>query len=107
MEVISQAYAKSPETAKILATLSIKNTHGDYSIHEGVIRLRGKILVPPDVEMQMAIIRTLHTTAVGGHSGAFVTYQKVKQLFTWSKMKTMITKFVAECQVCQQAKLKG
>lgn len=51
LEVISQAYAKSPETAKILATLSIKNTHGDYSIHEGVIRLRGKILVPPDVEM--------------------------------------------------------
>ena len=54
--------------------------------------------------MQLAIISTLHNTAVGGHSGGFVTYQKAKQLFTWKSMKKMVTEFVAQCQICQQAK---
>ena len=104
LETISQAYANFPDTAKMLASLAVENPQGDYSLPDGIIRFRGKILVPPDTNMQLAIISTLHNTAVGGHSVGFVTYQKVKQLFTWKSMKKMVTEFVAQCQICQQAK---
>jgi len=78
LETISQAYANFPDTAKMLASLAVENPQGDYSLQDGIIRFRGKILVRPDTNMQLAIISTLHNTAVGGHSGGFVTYQKVK-----------------------------
>lgn len=104
LEEISSAYAKFPETTKLLATLTIKSPHGDYVLQEGLIKTKGKILVPPDMKLQNLIISALHDSPVGGHSGAFVTYQKVKQLFVWTRMKMMIKEFVAACQVCQQAK---
>lgn len=104
LEKISSAYAKFPENAKLLATLTIKSPHGDYVLQEGLIKTKGKILVPPDMKLQNLIISALHDSPVGGHSGAFVTYQKVKQLFVWTRMKMMIKEFVAACQVCQQAK---
>jgi len=104
LEEITSAYAKFPETAKLLATLTIKSPHWDYILQEGLIKTKGKILVPPDMKLQNLIISALHDSPVGGHSGAFVTYQKVKQLFVWTRMKMMIKEFVAACQVCQQAK---
>lgn len=104
LEAISQAYVKFPETAKLLASLAVTNPNGEYVLQDGIIKHKGKILVPPDTTMQLAIIATLHSTAVGGHSGGFVTYQRVKQLFTWTKMRTMVKNFVAKCQICQQAK---
>jgi len=101
---ICQAYTQYPETAKLLADLSITSPKGDFILQEGLIKANGKILVPPDLHLQQQIVSALHSSPVGGHSGAFVTYQRVKQLFVWSRMKTMIKEFVASCQVCQQAK---
>ena len=104
LDTISHAYAKFPETAKLLAALTIHKSCGDFVLQEGLIKVKGKILVPPDFQLQQLIITALHASPVGGHSGAFVTYQKVKQVFVWTRMKAMIKEFVANCQVCQQAK---
>lgn len=104
LEEVMQAYSKYPETSKLLSSLSVQQAMGDYVLHEGLIRFRGKILVPPDVNLQHKIVSALHSSAVGGHSGPFVTYHKVKQLFFWHGMKKMIHELVTACQVCQQAK---
>lgn len=82
LEEIGQSYHKFEETAK----------------------LRGRILVPPDPEMQKKIVNALHASPIGGHSGYHVTYQKVKSLFVWTRMKQMIQDIVAQCQICQMAK---
>ena len=104
LETISHAYAKFPEIAKLLAALTIHKSCGDFVLQEGLIKVKGKILVPLDFQLQHLIVTALHASLVGGHSGAFVTYQKVKQVFVWTRMKAMIKEFVANCQVCQQAK---
>jgi hypothetical protein len=46
----------------------------------------------------------MHTSALGGHSGVLGTYQKIKKLFYWPKMKADITRYIQVCSVCQQAK---
>lgn len=46
----------------------------------------------------------LHASAIGGHSGYEVTYNRVKKMFAWPKMKQSIKDFVAQCPICQQAK---
>jgi hypothetical protein len=47
----------------------------------------------------MKICQVLHSIAIGCHSGFQVTYQKIKGLFAWTKMKKMIKDFVAQCVI--------
>lgn len=104
LEILTQTYTKFPVTKQLLTALAVQNPMGDYTLSEGVIKYKGRVLVPPDTDMQHQLIQALHSSAIGGHSGYQVTYQKVKQLFYWAKMKQMIQQVVAQCQVCQQAK---
>lgn len=49
-------------------------------------------------------MQSLHSSAVGGHSGFQATYYRIKALFAWPKMKQMIKAYVQTCATCQQAK---
>lgn len=53
---------------------------------------------------QSHILRSLHHSGIGGHSGIHATYQRVKSLFAWPKLKQFVTLFVQACQIYQQAK---
>ncbi|PUZ75467.1 hypothetical protein GQ55_1G171700 [Panicum hallii var. hallii] len=81
LQELIQSYVKFPDIARLLASLSVKSTMGEYMLHDGLIKFKGKILVLPNEKLQQTIIQSLHSTAIGGHSGPFVTYQKVKQMF--------------------------
>jgi hypothetical protein len=41
---------------------------------------------------------------MGGHSGIKATYQRIKKIFYWPKLKAAVEAFVIECLVCQRAK---
>jgi hypothetical protein len=45
-----------------------------------------------------------HNSAVGGHSGAPVTYRRLKNIFAWRGMKKLVHEFVQTCQVYLQVK---
>lgn len=94
LDEIVHGYHHCPETAKLLAYLSINNTSGDYTLKEGIIRYKGRILVPPPQEIQLRIISSLHSSLVGGHSGYQVTYNRIKNIFQWIKLKQMVKEFV-------------
>ena len=104
LEELRLAYYKFPEIAKILASLTLQNPLGDYTLKDRIIRFKGKILVPPDHQMQARTISALHASPVGGHSGFHVTYHRVKALFWWIQLRQSVQEMVAGCQVCQQAK---
>ena len=53
---------------------------------------------------QQHVLQAVHNTAVGGHAGIQATYYRIRNLFSWPRMKTDIYHFVQQCQVCQQAK---
>jgi hypothetical protein len=46
----------------------------------------------------------MHSFAVGGHLGVPVTYRRMKQIFAWKGMKSVVQDFVQSCVICQQAK---
>lgn len=54
--------------------------------------------------LQQRIIHAFHASAASGHSGFPATYQRIKQLFFWTGLKTDVQKFVAAYATCQQAK---
>lgn len=54
--------------------------------------------------MQQQLLLAGHQSAIGGHSGAPATYQRLKAVCAWPRMKRVVTEFVQACAVCQQAK---
>jgi hypothetical protein len=76
----------------------------DFELKEGLIRFRGCIWIGNDKDIQLQLVKSLHDSAVGGHSGFHATYHRVKRLFAWTGMKQLVQQVVRECATCQQAK---
>ena len=57
-------------------------------------------------QLKQKVLLELHTSPLGGDSGFLKTYHRVKKEFFWDGLKSDIQKFVAECLVCQQNKVK-
>jgi hypothetical protein len=105
LEVITEAYLQDPEAQTLLAELAITGSNQKgYSLHDGIIKYKGKIWLGHHKEAQHTILQALHNSGVGGHSGITTTYHKVRSLFTWPGLKQSVHSFVTQCQVCQQAK---
>ena len=51
--------------------------------------------------LQTKLIAALHHSAVGGHSGATATYQRVRKLFAWPGLKRVVEDFFKQCSICQ------
>lgn len=100
-----QSYSKDPYTKQLVTSLSIPGyTHPDFTLVDSVLRFKRRIWVGSDPSIQHHIIHALHASALGGHSGFFATYHRVKRLFAWTNMKSQIKLFVQHCTMCQQAK---
>lgn len=107
LETIVHKYLEDPHTKNLLTTLSAPGgTHLDFALQDGVLRFKGRLWVSYNSEIQQHIISALHDSAVGGHSGFFATYHRIKRLFAWHNMKAHIKAFVQSCATCQQAKVE-
>jgi hypothetical protein len=105
LETVIEGYKKNPQAQKLLTELSlVKSNDKGYSLHDGVIRYKGRVWLGAHKEAHDAVLQALHNSGLGGHSGTLATYHKVKQLFAWPNMRQYIESFVKQCNTCQQAK---
>lgn len=77
---------------------------GHFSLNSGIIKYKQRVWLGSVTALHAKVTTALHATPVGGHSGVEATYNRVKKLFTWPKMKQFITEFISQCSICQQAK---
>ena len=75
-----------------------------YTLQDGILRFQGRVWIGEDTNIQQHLIRALHDSAAGGHSGFHATYNRVKRMFAWKGMKLQVKTLVRNCMVCQQAK---
>jgi hypothetical protein len=105
MEIVVEGYLKDAKTKQLYTELSLhKSNEQGFTLVDGVIKYQGKIWLGTHLAAQQAVLTTLHSSGLGGHSGALVTYHKIKQLFSWPGMKQDVFKYVHQCMVYQQAK---
>lgn len=89
----------------MLSQLAISSPDSQgYALDKGLIRYNGRLWIANNSALQAKLISALHDSAIGGHSGARATYQRVKGLYYWPGMKKHIEEWAKQCQVCQQAK---
>ena len=60
-----------------------------------------KINNPNEIQ---AILQHYHSTPIGGHVGINRLYKKLKNLYIWSNMKYLVTKYVKSCEICKRNK---
>ena len=53
----------------------------NFSLHNGLLKRKGKLVVGPDKDLKTTIIDCLHSSSQGGHSGRDATLRRVKHLF--------------------------
>ena len=79
--------------------------NGNFTMSEGqILRYKGRVCVPNDLEIKDRILKEAHTTPYSLHPGTTKMYQDLKSMYWWSGMKRDIAEYVAKCLVCQQVK---
>jgi len=79
LEKLQEGYADDPKTKQLLTELSITPDNGKgYSLLNGIIRYHGRIWVGNNLLAQNHIMKALHSSAIGGHSGIQATYHRIK-----------------------------
>ncbi|KAL0374355.1 UNVERIFIED_CONTAM: Transposon Ty3-G Gag-Pol polyprotein [Sesamum radiatum] len=86
--------------AKILDPQS----HPEYQYESGVLRKGNKLCVGSHGGIRERIIKVMHDSALGGHSGITGTLQRLKMLFYWPTAKEEVQTWVKECETCQRSK---
>ena len=105
IESVEKSYEQDPKCQELLQKLLIAaDAEKHYTLTAGVLRYKGRILIGNDEDLKHQLIDSLHSSAVGGHSGIVANYQRIKRLFYWPGMKKDVEKFITECPVCQRAK---
>jgi hypothetical protein len=79
---VQDNYNEDDKCKELLAKLSIDpQAEIHYTMNNGILRYRGKIVVGDSSELRTSIIKNFHSTALGGHSGEQPTYKRIKLLF--------------------------
>jgi hypothetical protein len=101
---VAAGYEKDENAQKILSALVTGEPLEAYTLVDGIIRCKGKIWLGANQEIQTNVMSALHDSPIGWYLGFFVTYRRIKSMFSWPSMKGHIKEFVSSCLVCQQAK---
>ena len=92
---------KLQRTVELLGTEKAK----DFVIEsDGVLRFRGRVCIPEDLEVKGMILEEGHKIRFSMHLGMTKMYHDLKESFWWSGMKSDVARYVASCLTCQKAK---
>ena len=80
------------------------NSHVGFSLENGVLYYKGRLVIPRTSRLITSIIGEFHNSPMGGHSGETKTYQRLASELFWVGMRKDVVKYVQECTVCQQNK---
>ncbi|WVY96197.1 hypothetical protein V8G54_028348 [Vigna mungo] len=72
-----------------------------YELKKGRLFYHGTLVLPRNFSRIPSIIKELHESPIGGHSGYFRTFKRVAGVLYWEGMKRDIKEFVMQCAVCQ------
>ncbi|XP_048557267.1 cysteine-rich receptor-like protein kinase 10 [Triticum urartu] len=105
MQEVTQGYAQDPKTQQLITQLALAPiADGKFTFNQGILWFKGRVWLGNNQKMQTQIMRAMHNSALGRHSGFPATYNQIKQLFTWPSMKAQIKAHVQACHICKQVK---
>ena len=88
LEAVKNSYLNDAGmTARMEKIALDPNSEPQYAMKDGILRYKGRVWIGNDATIQQHLINSLHSSAVGGHSGFHAMYNRIKRLFAWHDMK--------------------
>jgi hypothetical protein len=76
---VQASYVADPKCKEIEDHLHIKpDSMPNFTMTNGIIRYKGRLYIGSNTELRHNLIQSFHSSALGGHSGDRVTYNKLK-----------------------------
>jgi len=76
----------------------------EWSEDDGVLRFRGKIYVPWNVDLQRRVVSLCYDMKIAGHPGRWKTLELVSRDYWWPQMSRYIRQYVGTCDLCLRTK---
>ena len=98
---IKALQSMNPEIQKILEMDGTKRKPDFQMFENGILKFRGRLCVPDDLELKEEILSEAHRSKYSIHPGSTKMYQNLRQYYWWNGMKVDVAKHVAKCLTCQ------
>ena len=72
---------------------------------DDILRFKGRVCGLGGPLFRRQILKESHQSRLSIHPGMTKMYKDLKESFWWNEMKLDVANFVAQCLVCQKAKL--
>jgi hypothetical protein len=105
LQEVINSYITDADAQRRLTEVALNSPdeHG-YELQDGIIRFHGRVWIGANSALKTKLIKSFHSSAIGSHSGADATYQRIKRLFARPGLKAQVSDFVRQCDTCQHAK---
>lgn len=103
LKKIQNSWVQDQKLQKIISALSANpQSYHKYSRQQELLRTKGKLVVGKEDLLRQHLIKLIHNSPFGRHSGVEVTTKKLSSWFYWKGMKEEVRNWV--CEVCQRCK---
>ncbi|QRW06191.1 Retrotransposable element Tf2 protein [Ceratobasidium sp. AG-Ba] len=83
---------------------SIRKQYDKYEWKEDLLWYEGRIVIPENKEIRLAILEMHHDNPIAGHQGQARTLELISRRYYWPAMKQQVNRFVETCEICQRSK---
>ena len=101
---IKSSYALDNHWLHIIDQLQHNIDTPGFKLQDGLLRRNNKIVVGPNGDLKLQLIKWYHSSPEAGHVGRDLTVKRLKQVFYWKGLTKQVRQFVRLCQVCQASK---
>ena len=104
LTLIKERQLSDPKLQRTVELLGTKKAKDFMIGGDGVLRFRGRVCIPEDLELKGMILEERHESRFSMHPGMTKMYHDLKESFWWSGMKHDVARYVSSCLTCQKAK---
>jgi len=106
LSLIKEKQAQDASLQRVKELLGSEETKEFALGSDCVLRLRGRVCVPDNVELRRLVLEEGYKSRLSLHPGMTKMYQDLKEKFWWQGMKKEVAQFISACLTCQKAKVE-
>jgi Integrase zinc binding domain len=101
----TQSYESDPWIDMVKQRIIENETYEKLYNEEGdILRYKGRLCIGEKAGWREKLLVEMYDSRLGGHSGMLGTYQRMKKLFYWPKLKESVHEHVRNYEICQMSK---
>jgi len=104
--LIKERQLSDPKLQKTVELLGTEKAKDFVVGSDGVLRFRGRVCIPEDLEVKGMILEEGHKSRFSMHPGMTKMYHDLKESFWWSGMKSDVARYMSSYLTCQKAKVE-